>query len=73
MQESSTVEDICRPLVDSVKVWEGIAAAEYGLDGVMEGWEDAAAKPPETAEDKYFQVSKADWLHSGAWFLRKLR
>lgn len=55
LQQSSGEEDICRPLVDQVKVWEGIAAAEYGIDGSMDGWHSTQVQPG-TSEDAYLQV-----------------
>lgn len=55
LQQSSGEEDICRPLVDQVKVWEGIAAAEYGVDGSMDGWHNTQVQL-ETSEDAYLQV-----------------
>lgn len=62
LQQSSTAADICRPLVDSVKAWESIAAAEYGFDGVMEGWDTDSKKAAETSEDKFLQVMHCCWL-----------
>jgi len=56
LQQCNAVEDICRPLVDQVKAWEGIAAAQYAIDGGMDGW-DSDDPPPETSEDKYLQVT----------------
>ena len=56
LQQPSTAADICRPLVDSVKAWENIAAAEYGFDGVMEGWEGDSKQAAENSEDKFLQV-----------------
>lgn len=56
-QRPNAAADICRPLVDSVKAWEGIAAAEYAFDGVVDGWDSDSEMPQESAEDKYLQVS----------------
>ena len=55
LQQSSGEEDICRPLVDQMKVWEAIAAAEYGVDGSMDGWHNTQVQPG-TSEDAYLQV-----------------
>ena len=57
MRHPNAAAEICRPLVDSVKVWERIAAAEYALDGVLDGWESDSEMPLESAEDKYLQAS----------------
>lgn len=56
MQHPSAPAGVYRPLVDSVKVWESIAAAEYAFDGVLDGWDSDSETPPESAEDKYLQV-----------------
>jgi len=55
LQQSNAVEDVCRPLVDQVKAWEGIAAAEYAVDGSMDGWDDDK-KQSQSSEDKYLLV-----------------
>ncbi len=49
------MEDVCQPLTDQVKAWEGIAAAEYAVDGSMDGWDDDK-KQSQSSEDKYLQV-----------------
>ncbi len=49
------MEDVCRPLIDQVKAWEGIAAAVYAVDGSMDGWDDDNKKP-QSSEDKYLLV-----------------
>lgn len=56
MRHPNAAADVCRPLVDSVKLWESIAAKEYAFDGVMDGWDSDSEAPPESAEDKYLQV-----------------
>lgn len=66
VQHPNNAADICRPLVDSVKVWEGIAAAEYAFDGVLDGWDSDSEMPQESAEDKYLQVSLS--LHQSVKF-----
>ena len=56
MRHPNAAADVCRPLVDSVKVWESIAAAEYAFDGNLDGWDSDSETPPDSAEDKYLQV-----------------
>lgn len=56
VQQPNAAADICRPLVDVVRVWEDIAAAEYGFDGVMEGWDSNGHKAAATSEDEFMQV-----------------
>lgn len=56
LQHPNTAADICRPLVDSVKAWESIAATEYAFDGMLDGWDSDSEAPAESAEDKYLQV-----------------
>ena len=71
MRHPNAAAEICRPIVDSVKVWESIAAAEYALDGVLDGWDSDSEleMPPESAEDKYLQV-RLHLHHSvSAWLL----
>ncbi len=38
-----------------MKAWEGIAAAEYAVDGSMDGWDDDK-KQSQSSEDKYLLV-----------------
>lgn len=66
IQHPIAAADICRPLVDSVMVWEGIAAAEYAFDGVLDGWDSDSEMPRESVEDKYLQVPFA--LHQSVKF-----
>lgn len=40
---------------DESKLWEGIAAAQYKLDGDETGW-DSEVSDDETPEDKYIKV-----------------
>ena len=58
LQQSNGLEDICRPIVDQVKAWEGIAAAQFGLEGGMDGW-DSDTPDPESSEDKYLKACLA--------------
>lgn len=65
LQHPNTAANICRPLVDSVKMWESIAATEYAFDGVLDGWDSDSEAPAESAEDKYLQVQQLFTLIKG--------
>lgn len=54
-QQANAIASICQPLVDKVKLWEQVAAAEYAADGDAEGWHPHEA-PVESSEDKYMKV-----------------
>lgn len=41
--------------VDQYRVWEAIAQAEFGADGLTEGW-DSDTEEYETPEQKYMKV-----------------
>ncbi|DBB00652.1 TPA: hypothetical protein ACH3X3_002330 [Trebouxia sp. C0006] len=75
LQQSNAVEDVCRPLIDQVKAWEGIAAAVYAVDGSMDGWDDDNKKP-QSSEDKYLlahpDVPVVDNLED-IWLVSKLQ
>lgn len=66
LQHPNTAADICRPLRDSVKAWESIAATQYAFDGVLDGWDSDSEAPAESAEDKYLQVQN-DMYRTGVW------
>ena len=61
------MEDVCRPLIDQVQAWEGIAAAEYAVDGSMDGWDDDKIKY-QSSEDSTFRYLNC-YLLSPAVFL----
>ena len=54
-QQANAVEKVCQPLVDQVKLWEEVAAAEYAADGDVQGWE-AEQQVAQSSEDRYIQV-----------------
>ena len=58
VQQSSTVGEICHPLVDQVKAWSDIAEAQYGEEGGMAGW-NSDDSGPESSESQYLKVSIA--------------
>ncbi|KAL3147634.1 hypothetical protein ABBQ38_014684 [Trebouxia sp. C0009 RCD-2024] len=76
LQHPNTAADICRPLRDSVKAWESIAATQYAFDGVLDGWDSDSEAPAESAEDKYLQahpdVPVVDNLED-IWLVNKLQ
>ena len=53
--QANGMQAVCRPLVDSAKQWEEVAAAEYAADGDMQGWQQDNATP-ESSEDKFLKV-----------------
>ena len=55
VQQANSVEGICQPIVDQVKVWGDIAAAQYRLEGGMEGW-GSDEEQPESSEAQYMKV-----------------
>ena len=57
VQQSSTVEEICHPVVDQMKAWRDIAAAQYGEgeEGDMTGW-SSDDNEPESSESRYLKV-----------------
>ena len=54
-QQANAIASVCQPLVDKVKLWEDVAAAEYAADGSMQGWHPDQAVT-ESSEDKYLKV-----------------
>ena len=45
-----------QPVLDQSQLWADIAAASFGADGVMDGW-DSDTEQPKSSESKYLQVS----------------
>jgi hypothetical protein len=43
-------------VLDQSQLWSDIAAASFGADGVMDGW-DSDTEQPKSSESKYLQVS----------------
>lgn len=54
-QQANPILNICQPLVDKVKLWEDVAAAEYAADGDLQGWHPHQARN-ESSEDQYLKV-----------------
>ena len=44
-----------RPVLDQSQLWADIAAASFGADGVMDGW-DSDTEQPKSSESRYLQV-----------------
>lgn len=45
-----------QPVLDQSQLWADIAAASFGADGVMDGW-DSDTEQPKSSESEYLQVS----------------
>jgi hypothetical protein len=52
-----------QPVLDQSQLWADIAAASYGADGIMDGW-DSETEQPKSSESKYLQVSMTQWQAS---------